>query len=130
MLDTNICIFIMKHSESVLKQFLSKLPAEIAISAITHAELEFGVANSVARDKNKVSLIKFLNLTEIVPFDSSAATEFGEIRASLQKMGKPIGAYDMLIAAHAKSIGATLVTNNTREFRRVKGLAIEDWLSA
>ena len=127
MLDTNICIFIMKHVPNVLSAFFQKKNDGVAISAITQAELEFGLYNSNMQENNKNKLISFLSLVEILPFDGTAATSYGMIRTELKRNGTPIGNMDMLIAAHAKSLNMTLVTNNTREFERVKGLIIEDW---
>ncbi|MDR1571654.1 MAG: PIN domain-containing protein, partial [Clostridiales Family XIII bacterium] len=98
------------------------------ISSITLAELEFGVSNSKSHERNRNALLAFSTLVEILPFDIQASAEYGEIRAALEKKGMPIGALDTLIAAHAKSRGLTLVTNNTREFRRVEGLFLEDWM--
>ena len=130
MLDTNICIFIIKNKpSSVLEHLKNKHSEGLAISAITLAELEHGVAASAYPEKNALALMQFLAIAQCLPFSHHAATEYGKIRADLQRRGKPIGALDMLIAAHAKSEGLTLVTNNTREFARVNGLTLEDWVS-
>jgi tRNA(fMet)-specific endonuclease VapC len=126
MLDTNMCIFIMKKNENVLKRFC--LEHDVCISVITLSELEYGVEKSAAIARNRENLFAFLTLVDILPFDTSAAVCFGQIRTDLEKKGTPIGSFDLLIAAHAKSEGLTLVTNNTREFQRVDGLALEDWL--
>ena len=99
----------------------------IAVSAISLAELEFGVCNSSAIEKNRVKLIAFLTLIDILPFGGKAAAEYGKINAVLRQRGTPIGVMDTLIAAHAKSAGLIAVTNNVREFERVDGLIIEDW---
>lgn len=101
----------------------------IAISSITLAELQYGVQASANIEKNTISLYKFLSIVEILDFDSSAAIEYGKIRADLRKKGSPIGNMDMLIAAHAKSENLIIVTHNTREFERVEGLKLEDWYS-
>lgn len=127
MLDTNTCIFMMKDYPSVLSAFSANKNSGIVISAITLAELEFGVSNSTAVDKNRTKLIAFLTLVDVLPFDSNSTAEYGRTRAALQKKGTPIGQLDMLIAAHAKAAGLMLVTNNTREFERVDGLILEDW---
>ena len=127
MLDTNICIFIIKNKpENVLRQLKSKRSEGLSISAITLAELEHGVAASAYPEKNALALLKFMVIADCLPFFQQAAAEYGRIRNNLQKKGTPIGTMDMLIAAHAKSLGLTLVTNNTREFSRVEGLRIED----
>jgi len=128
LLDTNICIHLMKHTESVLERFSEKKSDGLTISSITLAELEFGICNSAAYDKNRAKLLSFLPLVNVLSFDDTAAVEYGITRAKLQKKGTPIGQMDMLIAAHALSKDLTLVTNNTREFERVEGLQIEDWL--
>ena len=128
MLDTNICIFaIKKRPEIVLAHLQAHRPAEICISSITYAELCHGVAKSQAKGRNRLALTLFLSSISILPFDGAAALEYGNIRAALEQHGTPIGPLDTLIAAHAKSLNMTLVTNNTREFQRVKGLIIEDW---
>ena len=131
MLDTNICIFLIKHRpESVIRRFLELEPRDICISSITYAELVYGVEKSRAKEKNRVALILLLSEIEILPYDDVAAQTYGVIRADLQRKGTPIGPLDMLIASHAKSRGLTLVTNNTGEFERVEGLKVEDWVSA
>lgn len=129
MLDTNICIYIIKQQpESVLKRFLDYQVGDISISAITLSELSYGVAKSKHRVKNSKALDEFMIPLEILPFDEEAAQAYGDIRTSLEKAGTPLGAMDMLIAAHAVSRGLELVTNNTREFSRVTNLTIVDWV--
>ena len=128
MLDTNICIFAIKHKpDVVIKKILSLEPEELCISAITYAELMHGVEKSMAVGRNRVALSLFLSPITILDFDGQAADEYGRIRAALEKKGTPIGPMDMLIASHAKAEGLILVTNNTREFNRVEGLVVEDW---
>lgn len=128
MLDTNICIYIMKNKpEIVLERFKKEISNGVCISSITLAELEYGMKNSANPAKNEQSLLKFLFPLSILPFDSSAASEYGEIRTYLQKQGTPIGSLDMLIAGHARAEKSILVTNNVREFMRVPGLNIENW---
>lgn len=129
MLDTNTCIYIQKRVGSVLENLKNKRKYGIAISAITLAELEYGVEASVYREKNAVALMKFLAIADVLPFDSFAAAEYGSICAELRKLGKPIGTMDMLIASHAKSAELIVVTNNVREFERIEGLEIENWIS-
>jgi tRNA(fMet)-specific endonuclease VapC len=128
LLDTNICIFMMKQIACVVERFRSAQSGGIAISSITLAELEFGVSNSKAYERNRNALLAFSTLVEILPFDVPASAEYGKIRAALEKAGTPIGALDTLIAAHAKSLNLTLITNNIHEFQRVDGLSIMDWL--
>ena len=130
LLDTNICIYIIKQQPStVLKRFLEYQVGDIGISSITLAELRYGVAKSAHPEKNAKALDGFIIPLEIVSFDESAAHVYGEIRATLEKSGTPIGAMDMLIAAHAVSLGIPLVTYNTREFVRVPSLNIIDWMT-
>ena len=100
----------------------------ICISAITLAELAHGVEKSAASDKNRAALLRFLSILTVLPFDDLAAAEYGAVCADLQRKGTPIGTMDMLIAAHAKTEGLILVTNNTREFERVQGLTLENWV--
>ncbi|MBR1529748.1 MAG: type II toxin-antitoxin system VapC family toxin [Oscillospiraceae bacterium] len=129
MLDTNICIYIInKKYENVMKQFHDKLKNGICISAITLAELKHGTAKSQNPKKNNAMLSKLIKELTVIPFDSDAADEYGEICAYLQKKGTPIGTMDMLIAAHAKAEDLTLVTNNMREFERVPDLKLENWV--
>jgi len=128
MLDTNICIYAIKHKpDTVIRKFLSHDPEELCISAITYAELMHGVEKSMAMEQNRIAMSLFLSPITILQFDGHAAEEYGRIKAELEKKGTPIGPMDTLIAGHAKSRGLILVTNNTREFNRVVGLTVEDW---
>lgn len=130
MLDTNIVAYAKNNRpEAVMDRLREYDPDELCISVITLAELEYGVFNSSNPDRNQLALTLFLAGIEIVPFDDDAAVEYGRIRADLKRRGTPIGANDLMIAAHAKSRGLVLVTNNTREFERVEGLELEDWAS-
>ncbi len=129
MLDTNICIYIIKKSpENVLKKFKSFEIGDISISSITLAELMYGVHKSLHQHKNKTALEEFISPLEIMSFDDNAAAHYGEIRACLEKKGTPIGSLDMMIAAHAQCLNLMLVTNNKKEFSRVPHLKIEDWV--
>lgn len=128
MLDTNICIYAMKNKpEKVLQRLKEEINDGVCISSITLAELEYGMKHSSNPAKNEQALLRFLLPFDVLPFGAAAASEYGEIRAYLQKAGTPIGAMDMLIAAHAKSEDIVLVTNKTREFERVVGLELENW---
>lgn len=127
MLDTNMCIYAQKNIPQVIDHIKNNWDDGIAISSITLAELQYGVQASANVEKNTIALYKFLSIVEILDFDSSAATEYGKIRADLKRKGTPIGNMDMLIAAHAKSENLIVVTHNTREFERVEGLKLEDW---
>jgi len=127
-LDTNICIYIIKQKPVQVFDKFKTLPlGSVGISSITYAELAYGVKKSIHPEKNRAALNQFLMPLYIIDFDTKAATEYGAIRAELEKAGTPIGPLDMLIAAHVKSIGLTLVTNNEKEFNRVSGLTIENW---
>lgn len=128
MLDTNICIYAMKNKpEKVLQRLKEEINDGVCISSITLAELEYGMKHSSNPAKNEQALLRFLLPFDVLPFGAAAASEYGGIRAYLQKVGTPIGAMDMLIAAHAKSEDIVLVTNNTRGFERVVGLELENW---
>jgi len=128
LLDTNMCIFLMKGNTDVLKHYLMKKELGLAISSITIAELYYGVFNSKYVEKNGTNLANFLIGLNVVDFDNSAAVEYGGICTTLRKRGTPIGPMDMLIAAHARALDLTLITNNTSEFERIEGLKIENWL--
>lgn len=129
MLDTNVCIYTIKHKpESVIQAFLTHDPDEMCISSITYAELLYGAEKSQAPERNRLAIIMFLSSLSILEFDGLAAEQYGIIRADLERKGTPIGSMDMLIAGHARSEKLILVTNNTREFLRVEGLKVEDWV--
>jgi tRNA(fMet)-specific endonuclease VapC len=127
MLDTNTCIFAMKKNAAVVSRFVAEQPFGVAISAVTEAELWFGVENSANPARNARTLHAFLAAVETLPFDTLAAVEYGRVRFKLKQAGTPIGDRDTLIAAHAKAEGLTVVTNNVREYGRVEGLPVEDW---
>ncbi len=128
LLDTNICVYLIRKHPPVLLQRLSKRPIwDLAVSSITVAELQFGVRKSSLPARNQRALDEFLVPLVILDFDYDAAISYGHIRAYLEARGTPIGPLDTLIAAHTLSQELTLVTNNTREFSRVPGLTVEDW---
>ncbi|MCR4764074.1 MAG: type II toxin-antitoxin system VapC family toxin [Lachnospiraceae bacterium] len=128
MLDTNMIAYAKnRRPEVVLERLIQHDPSQICISSITMAELEYGVHNSSKPEQNRTALMMFLSGITILPFDSDASFEYGKIRYALKSKGILIGGNDLLIAAHAKSLGLTLVTHNTREFSKVEGLSIEDW---
>jgi len=128
LLDTNICIYIIKKNPIVVfDKFRSLSVGSIGISSITLAELQFGIMKSSNPEKNQEALDKFLTPLEILDFDFNATIEYGNIRAYLEKNGIPIGPLDTLIAAHAKSLDLILITNNVREFERIPNLKIENW---
>lgn len=128
LLDTNICIYIIKQKpQKVLDKFQTLNPEDVGIPSITVAELEYGAYKSQRREQNQAALKLFLSPLAIVPFDESAARACGEIRGQLEQQGTVIGSMDMLIAAQAQSLRLALVTNNIREFSRVPNLALENW---
>ena len=128
MLDTNICIYAIKHKpEQVFIRLQEHEPENICISSVTYAELSHEVEKSKSIEKNRLALSLLLANIEILNFDSLAAESYGKVRADLEKAGTPIGVIDMMIAGHALSLGFTVVTNNTKEFERVKGLKLENW---
>ena len=127
MLDTNICIALIKQQPAPLLAKLQKLSiGDVGISSIALAELEFGAAKSAQKQRNQVALAAFVTPLEVAPFDQPAAQRYGLVKAALERRGTPIGSLDTLIAGHALSLGAVLVTNNTSEFRRVNNLKVED----
>ena len=128
MLDTNICIYLIKkRSASVMRHISQLSPAQMCISSITSSELFYGVYTSSYPGKNARALQQFLLPITILPYPPEAAQEYGKIRADLKKRGLLIGPMDLLIAAHAMYQGLTLVTNNTNEFSRVNHLKLENW---
>lgn len=131
MLDTNICIALIRRKPpQALKRFAAYKVGDIGISWVTLAELEFGVAKSRHREENQAALDEFILPLEVASFDRQAARVYGQVRAALEKKGTPIGALDVMIGAHALALGATLATHNTREFSRISGLTVVDWLDA
>ncbi len=127
LLDTNTVIYFFKGLGNVAEKLLSRSPQEIAIPSITLYELEVGIAKSNNPQKRKQQLNSFLSYIEVFSFTSKEAKVAASIRAQLEKVGTPIGAYDTLIAGIALSSNSTLVTHNTKEFKRVQSLIIEDW---
>jgi tRNA(fMet)-specific endonuclease VapC len=128
MLDTNICIYIIKKKpDQVIERLRHTRVPDVGVSSITLSELEYGAAKSARPEQNKVAIVEFLAPLEILPYDDMAAQEYGKVRVYLEKQGTPIGSMDMLIAAHALSLNCILVTNNESEFRRIPALKIENW---
>jgi tRNA(fMet)-specific endonuclease VapC len=128
MLDTDTCSYIMKRSHQTVMKRLRAVPvADVCISVITKSELLYGVDLSPRREQDATALQAFLPHVEVLEFPEDAASHYAQIRADLKKRGQMIGANDLFIAAHARSLGLRLVTNNTAEFGRVKGLTLENW---
>ena len=128
MLDTDTCSYIMKRSNSAVLKRLEKVPvSDVCISVITKSELLFGVEVSPRRQQDEAALGAFLRYVEVLNFPDEASPHYAKIRADLKKLGAMIGANDLFIAAHARSLGLTLVTNNLGEFGRVRGLVTQNW---
>ena len=128
MLDTNICIYVIKNRPEGLRERFNSLAEQLCISAVTLAEMIYGAEKSERSAENLAIVEQFAARLEVLPFADRAAEHYGQLRAELEREGRPIGAYDMMIGAHARSEGLTLVTNNQREFQRVKGLRIDNWI--
>ena len=130
LLDTNICIYLIKnHPPEIFQRFREHSPEDVAISTVTLFELQYGVEKSQHRKRSGNALSKFIFSLNLIDLDHTAAVESAVIRAQLEKMGMPIGPYDLLIAGIAKSRDMVLVTNNTKEFKRIQGLGLENWVS-
>jgi tRNA(fMet)-specific endonuclease VapC len=128
MLDTDTCSYVMKRSNAAVLRRLQAVPvADVCMSVVTKSELLYGVEVSPRRAQDAAALAAFLPYVDVLDFPDDAAPHYAEIRADLKKRGLPIGANDLFIAAHARSLGLTLVTNNTAEFGRVTGLRVENW---
>ena len=128
MLDTNICIYVIKDRPVGLRHRFDELATELAISTITLGELIYGAENSGRRGQNLRAVEQFAAGLDVLPFGANAAGHYGQIRAALRRPGRPAGLHDMLIGAHARSEGLVLVTNNLREFERMPGLQVENWV--
>jgi len=129
LLDTNICIYLIKKQPVRVVERLQTLAlGDVGVSAITVAELQYGAAKSAFPDRNRLALVSFLAPLEILAFTDTDAVVYGRIRAALEASGTPIGAYDLLLGSQALAEGLALVTNNEREFRRIPGLIVENWV--
>ncbi|MEX5685956.1 MULTISPECIES: tRNA(fMet)-specific endonuclease VapC [Pseudomonas] len=128
MLDTNICIFTIKNKPQIVREAFNRHNGQMCISAVTLMELIYGAEKSAAPEKNLAMIEGLAARLEVLPFDNEAAAHTGMIRSELAKAGTPIGPYDYMIAGHARSRGYIVVTNNLREFERVPGLRVEDWV--
>ena len=130
MLDTNIIIYAVRHPDSRLHDILrAHLGQNLCISVVTYAELEYGIRKSSRPDQNRLSIQRYLAGIRVLNFNMDAAEHFGDIFADLEKKHLRIGDRDTMIAAHARSLGYTIITHNVREFQRVEGLLVEDWLA-
>ena len=130
LIDTNICIYIMnKRPLEIILKFKQFDVGEIGVSTITVSELQYGVSKSKNHRLNKQRVEEFLSPLDILPYDELAASIYGDIRLELEKYGEPIGPLDLLIAAHGLSRNLVLITNNEKEFKRVKNLKVENWVN-
>jgi tRNA(fMet)-specific endonuclease VapC len=128
LLDTNIVIYTMKNRPQRVRGHFKDHHGRMGISAVTLGELVFGAEHSQQVERNLADIEALVARLDVLPFDESPAYHFGQIRAELYRVGKPIGPYDMMIAGHARACGLTLVTNNESEFERIPGLRIENWV--
>lgn len=128
MLDTNICIFTIKNKPSHVRDHFNRHHGQLCVSAVTLMELFYGAEKSAMPEKNLAVVEGFANRLDVLNYDHGAAAHCGQLRAELAKAGRSIGPYDQMIAGHARAEGLILVTNNLREFERVPGLRVEDWI--
>jgi tRNA(fMet)-specific endonuclease VapC len=129
MLDTNMCIYIIKKRPTGLLEKFNSIPQNrLCISVVTYAELQYGIERSSSKKMNQTIIDDFVSHLAVLPWDMDAARQYGKIRSNLEKEGTPIGNMDLLIAAHALSQKCTIVSNNLREFKRVKNLKYENWV--
>jgi tRNA(fMet)-specific endonuclease VapC len=128
MLDTNICIYVIKSRPAGLRERFNSLADQLCISAVTLAEIIYGAEKSARPVENLAILEQFVARLDVLPFGERAATHYGQLRAELERAGHPVGIHDMMIGGHARSEGLTLVSNNLREFQRMEGLRLENWV--
>jgi tRNA(fMet)-specific endonuclease VapC len=128
MLDTNICIYVIKNHPPQLRQRFNRFAESLCMSSITLAELHYGAEKSSRRVENLLAIEQFGARLEVLAFSPKAAAHFGQIRAEVERLGKPAGLLDMLIGAHARAEGVIIVTNNARKFERLPGVRVENWL--
>jgi tRNA(fMet)-specific endonuclease VapC len=128
MLDTNICIYVMKNYPADLREKFNTLAEQLCISSITLGELHYGAEKSARRAENPTAIEHFVARLDVLPFGDKAAVHYGQVRAELERAGTPRGPHDMQIGGHARSEGLVVVTNNLREFARMPGVRAESWL--
>ena len=128
MLDTNICIYVIKNRPAGLRERFNRLADQLCISAVTLAEIIYGAEKSARQIENIKVVEQFAARLDVLPFGERAATHYGQIRADLERAGRPIGLHDMMIGGHARSEGLTLVSNNVREFQHIEGLRVDNWV--
>jgi tRNA(fMet)-specific endonuclease VapC len=128
MLDTNICIYVMKNYPQDLRERFNSLAEQLCISSITFGELHYGAEKSARRADNLVAIEHFVARLDVLPFTVKAAAHYGQVRAELERAGTACGPHDMQIGGHARSEGLIVVTNNMREFGRMPGVRAENWV--
>jgi tRNA(fMet)-specific endonuclease VapC len=128
MLDTNICIYVMKNYPPALREKFNALAEQLCISSITLGELHFGAEKSARRAENLTAIEHFVARLEVLAFEAKAAVHYGQLRAELERAGTPCGPHDTQIGGHARSEGLIVVTNNAREFGRMPGVRVENWV--
>ena len=128
MLDTNICIYVMRIRAPELREKFNSLAEQLCISSITLGELHYGAEKSSRRAENLTAIEHFVARLDVLPFADKAAAHYGQLRAELERAATPCGPHDTQIGGHARSEGLTIVTNNVREFERIPGLLIENWV--
>jgi len=127
MLDTDISIYVIKNRPQAARERFQQYQGQLCVSSVTVMELLYGVEKSTQRERNLRDIEGFIQRLEVLDYNEKAAAHTAQIRAELEQLGTPIGAYDQMIAGHARSYGLIVVTNNSREFQRVAGLRIENW---
>ncbi len=130
MLDTNICIFTIKNRPVQVREVFTRHHGQMCISSVTLMELIYGAEKSASPERNLAVVEGFAARLDVLKYDENAAVHTGQLRAELGRAETPIGPYDQMIAGHARSLGLILVTNNRREFDRVSGLRVEDWIES
>ena len=130
MLDTNICIYVIKNRPARLRDCFNELADQLCISVVTLAELTYGAEKSERAHHNLTVVEQFCERLDVLPFADRAATHYGQLWAELERAGQPVGTHDMMIGGHARSEGLTVVTNNVREFQRMPGLRLENWVAS
>jgi len=128
MLDTNICIYVMKNYPQDLREKFNSLAEQLCISSITLGELHYGAEKSARRADNLTAVEHFVARLDVLSFDAKAAAHYGQVRAELELVGTPCGPHDMQLGGHARSQGLIVVTNNMREFSRMQGIRVENWV--
>lgn len=127
MLDTNICIYTIKNRPQTVREAFNRNSGRLCISTVALAELLYGAEKSAKPEHNLTIVESFIARLQVLPFADKAASHYGQLRAELERSGRVIGPYDMMIGAHARSEGLVLVSNNLREFERIPGLMLENW---